>query len=219
MVQALRISQRHICTLILLNSLLLLACSQIIENEHETSNSILDVPYETCDNETYDISFEGIINALGYAFSPTNLPEHFIIKGISLDNRRRANLIYESSNATIVIAYPVNFDPLGSPTMRELGLTNPEDAVTSINLHESEAYLLKGGWSTDTIMAGPGIDPSDAVWDYKRSLSLYFDCSFNESPLTLVIQARFKDVAQEEPILIEEHLIRIAKSIARVQKP
>lgn len=65
--------------------------------------------------------------------------------------------------------------------MVELGLKNAADAVSEVKVGDIAGHIMRGGWSDETILAGPGIDPANARWDYERSLTVYFSCQGADS--------------------------------------
>jgi len=97
--------------------------------------------------------------------------------------------------------------------MVELGLIQPEDAVTEVSIDTIPGHLMRGGWSEQTILAGPGIDSSLAKWDYERSMTLFFNCDTAESEeVGIAIQA-IPDGAGN--LISQSDLVEVATSMFR----
>ena len=179
--------------------------------EPEPARSILT----SCETEAESPDLERISTSLGYAFSPRFIPDGFEHSSSTIDRRRRANLVYQDGQGILLIAYPVEFFMRGSPTMVELGLIQPADAISDVSVSGRGAHVMRGGWSENTILAGPGINPADARWDYERSLTLYFDCETEESQVVGVAVQSIPDAAGD--LISEADLIQVASSIRQRQ--
>lgn len=166
-----------------------------------------------CDTEGATSDLEKISASLGYAFSPAFIPGGFVHSGSSLDRRRRANLVYRKGQGIMLIAYPIEFFKEGSPTMLEIGLIQPADAISEVSIGGRNANVMRGGWSEETILAGPGIDPSNARWDYQRSLTLYFNCETDESQMVGVAIQSIPGASGE--LIPQSDLINVASSMLR----
>ena len=135
----------------------------------------------SCKAEQEPGNLESISTSLGYAISPTFLPEGFELSSSSLDTQHRASLVYRDGQGTMLIAYPVVFDRQQNPTMVELGLLRPADAISDVSVSGRDGHVTRGGWSDQTSLAGPGIIPTDALWDYQRPVNPFFDCGDDHS--------------------------------------
>ncbi|MCH8869012.1 MAG: hypothetical protein IIC23_03420 [Chloroflexi bacterium] len=169
----------------------------------------------SCETDQEPRDLESISASLGYAFEPTYVPDGFRHSGSSLDRRRRANLVYSNGQATMLIAYPVQFFREGSPTMVDLGLIQPADAVSDVSIGERGGHMLRGGWSELTILAGPGISPADARWDYQRSVTLFFDCETAESEVVGVAVQSIPGGTGD--LISDADLIKVASSMLRAR--
>ncbi|MDA0770282.1 MAG: hypothetical protein BZY79_01445 [SAR202 cluster bacterium Casp-Chloro-G4] len=168
-----------------------------------------------CNTELELHDLKSISASLGYAFEPTFIPEGFEHSSASLDRRQRANLVYRNGQGIMLIAYPVTFYKQGSPTMVELRLLQPADAISEVNIGGSVGNVMRGSWSERTILAGPGINPADAMWDYLRSLTIYFDCETDQSEVVgVAIQSIPGDTGD---LISEADLIQVASSMLRDQ--
>ena len=137
---------------------------------------------------------QGIANVaeqLGYALAPTFLPQGFTLAGVSGAPGSSITQIYQRTSAaprSIILAYPVEFSPDGASG--PLGWQRPDDALDELRLGDHAAYVMRGGWSDASIIAGPGLDPNDAEWDYDKSLALFFSCATDAGDrIALAIQA------------------------------
>ena len=158
----------------------------------------------------YDLG--DVLDRQGYALAPTALPQGFAFAGIS-SGLSFANQLYQNQERIITIAYPLQFDPEDSPVMRQLGILRPEGAIAELQFADQTAYAMIGGWSDATILAGPGINPSQAKWDYNRSLALFFKCGADDgAEIEVAVQAL---PSPDEWIGIAE-LVAIAQSLRRV---
>ena len=113
----------------------------------------------------------------------------------------------------MLIAYPVTFEPQGSPTMVDLGLIQPENAITEVSIDTLPGHLMRGGWSEQTILAGPGIDPSLAKWDYGRSITLFFNCDSARSEEVGIAIQSIPDKAGN--LISQSDLVQVATSMLR----
>ena len=141
-----------------------------------------------------DAPMQGIAKVsdeLGYALAPTFLPQGFTLAGVSGQKGSFFRQIYQQTGATsrnIIIAYPVEFSPDGAPD--PLGWQRPDDAIDELRLGDETAYVMRGGWSRASVIAGPGLNPNDAEWDYDMSLALFFSCATDDGDrIALAIQA------------------------------
>ena len=118
-------------------------------------------------------AIEEVIEDLGYALQPTSLPDGFSLAGAHSDSDE-VRQIYQNAEKNIIVAYPIEF----SPDIRTdtLGWERPEDAVNSVQIGDQTAYLMIGGWSDASIIAGPALRPDKAEWDYDKSVALFFRC-------------------------------------------
>ena len=137
---------------------------------------------------------QGVANVaeqLGYALAPTFLPQGFTLAGVSGAGSASVTQIYQQTGAatrSVIIAYPVEFSPDGASG--PLGWRRPHDALDELLLGDQPAYVMRGGWSDASIIAGPGLDPDDAEWDYDKSLALFFSCATDDGDrIPLAIQA------------------------------
>lgn len=173
------------------------------------------IPVTICGNTQELPGFGNVLEGIGYALVPTYLPEGFQTSGADI-NRGRARHIYGNAQNRLVIAYPVEYFPEGNPVMQTIGLFRPDDAVSEIDLNGQVAYLMRGGWSDATILAGPGIPPEQAEWDYDKSLTLFFDCQIPQiGSVGIAIQA----LNNAPEWLSGTEMIKIALSLAQVTEP
>ena len=140
-----------------------------------------------------DAPMQGIAKVsdeLGYALAPTFLPQGFTLAGVSGAGSAFTQIYQRTGAATrsIILAYPVEFSPDGASG--PLGWQRPEDALDELRLGDHPAYVMRGGWSDASIIAGPGLAPNDAEWDYDKSLALFFSCATDDGDrIDLAIQA------------------------------
>ena len=107
---------------------------------------------------------------LGYALRPSKLPAGFGFAGVSF-NDNEVRQVYQNGDKNIIIAYPTEFSPdVAGP----LGWKRPADAVSAISMGNDTAYLMIGGWSDASIIAGPALSPDKAEWDFDKSLAFFF---------------------------------------------
>lgn len=141
------------------------------------------------DTPTQEVA--NVADQLGYALSPTFLPSGFTLAGVSGAGSASVTQIYQQAGAatrSVIIAYPVEFTPDGASG--PLGWQRPHDALNELRLGDQAAYVMRGGWSDASIIAGPGLDPDDAEWDYDKSLALFFSCATDDGDrIALAIQA------------------------------
>lgn len=132
-----------------------------------------------------------VARQLGYALAPTFLPQGFTLAGVSGAGSASVTQIYQQTGVatrSVIIAYPVEFTPDGASG--PLGWQRPDDALDELRLGDQAAYVMRGGWSDASIIAGPGLDPKDAEWDYDKSLALFFSCATDDGDrIALAIQA------------------------------
>ena len=128
-----------------------------------------------------------VIDQLGFALQPSVLPDGFHLAGVS-SNNNEIRQIYQSASNNIIIAYPLEFSP--DNTLGPLGWERPEGAVNNLKIGDQTAYLMTGGWSDASIIAGPALSPDKAEWDYEKSLALFFTCrTDNGRNVDMAIQA------------------------------
>ena len=206
----------HLPSAVLSLVILLLMAGACSPRQQPIEQDETAVPSAVACNTAGDLrGLESISARLGYALEPTFIPAGFEHVGSSLDRRQRANLTYSDGQGVMLIAYPVTFYKEGSPTMAQLGLIQPADATRGVNVSSHGGQLMRGGWSEQTILAGPGIDPKDATWDYLRSLTLFFDCGTDKSE---VVGVAIQSIPGDASDLISEvDLIRVAASMMRTQ--
>ena len=210
------INRARLLTLALLGILLMAAAcsSQVPQEPQPTENAVPTTEVVvTCDPEQESLDLQKISSALGYAFEPTFIPAGFEFSSSSIDRRQRANLVYRGGQQIMLIAYPITFEPQGSPTMIQLGMIQPEDAITEISISTVPGHVMRGGWSERTILAGPGIDPSLAKWDYDRSMTLFFNCDYTESEEVGIAIQSIPD--GEGNLISQPDLVQVATSMFR----
>lgn len=152
-----------------------------------------------------------VVEQLGYAFMPTLLPPGFNLKGVS-SSHNTINQIYQNAEQSIIVAYPVEFSLQETPAMQLIGIQRPRDAINELRLGEQTAYIMAGGWSDATILAGPGISPNEAEWDYEKSLALFFSCRTDDEDVAIAIQA----LPSPAEWISEGELVGIAQSLRRI---
>ena len=143
----------------------------------------------TTAEDTDDIPQEigEVIDQLGFALQPSVLPDGFQLAGVS-SNNNEIRQIYRNASHNIIIAYPLEFSP--DNTLGPLGWERPEGAVNNLKIGDQTAYLMTGGWSDASIIAGPALSPGKAEWDYEKSLALFFTCrTDNGRNVDMAIQA------------------------------
>ena len=184
------------------------ASMTMIPTEQE---DILCVPFD--DDEKILPAIEEIIEEFGYAIQPTALPEGFMLAGVSsTDDEVRQ--IYQNAENNIIVAYPIEFSP--DTRTDPLGWERPEDAVSSMRIGDQTAYLMIGGWSDASIIAGPALKPDRAEWDYDKSVALFFTCRMdNGNGIGMAIQALpgpINWIDANEIVMIAQSLRRISRS-------
>lgn len=160
-----------------------------------------------------------IIEYLGYAFHPSELPGGFRLADISTSQNAVKQTYQSADNNLIEIAYPVGFSP--DEKVDSLGWTRPDDAVDPLIMGERTAYLMTGGWSYVSVLGGPAINPSDAVWDYNKSLTLFFTCRADDGrDIAMAIQAVQAIAALPEPIdwIDAGGIVELAQSLKRIRR-
>ena len=168
----------------------------------------------TTAEDTGDIPQEigEVIDQLGFALQPSVLPDGFQLAGVS-SNNNEIRQIYQSASNNIIIAYPLEFSP--DATSGPLGWERPEDAVNSLKIGDQTVYLMKGGWSDPSIIAGPALSPDKAEWDYEKSLALFFTCrTDNGRNVDMAIQALPGPIDWIDAVQIVE----IAQSLKRISR-
>lgn len=161
-------------------------------------------------------SLANVVERLGYALMPTLLPNGFAFAGISASGNAITQIYQQGGSAgspprNLILAYPVEFSPDGSSG--PLGWERPEDAVSELRLGNQTAYIMSGGWSDASIIAGPGLSPDKAEWDYDKSLALFFACRADDGDeISLAIQALPGPVDW----ISEREIVDIAHSLRRI---
>ena len=154
-------------------------------------------------------NLDKFVEKLGYALVPEYLPNGFQASNARMSGDRGV-IVFGDPDEKLLVAYPVSFSQEDSPLMKELGLTRPNDAVSRVEVGGRPAYLLRGGWSVETIMQGPGIDPDDAEWDYDVSLTLFFDQLLPEGEsIGVAVQA----LSKPSQWIADSEMIKIAESL------
>ena len=158
---------------------------------------------------------EEVVEERGYAFLPSELPEGFAFAGVS-STKDDVRQIYQSDGKNIIIAYPIEFSP--DTRTDPLGWERPQDAVSSLQVGNQTAYLMVGGWSDASIIAGPALQPDRAIWDYDKSLALFFTCQLaGGSSVGMAIQA---SQTSSEPInwIDSGDIASIAQSLKHISR-
>ena len=151
-----------------------------------------------------------VIEELGFAVRPFGLPAGFRLAGVS-SNKGEFRQIYASGARNIIVAYPIEFsaDARSGP----LGWERPEDAVSGVDVGGGAvAYLMVGGWSDASIIAGPALSPDRAEWDYEKSLALFFVCPGGGGDVPVAIQA----LPEPGGWIDADGLLDVARSLRRV---
>ena len=170
------------------------------------------------DMSTDDIppEVDEVIEQLGFAFQPSVLPSGFNLAGVSFNNDQ-VRQIYQSAEKNIIVAYPLEFSP--DTSSDPLGWERPQDAVSSLQIGDQTAYLMIGGWSDASIIAGPALKPDSAEWDYDKSLALFFTCRGDDGrDVAVAIQASQSSTG---PIgwIDANDIMEIAHSLKRISQP
>jgi hypothetical protein len=159
-------------------------------------------------------------DALGYGVAPTYLPDGFEFHSWKVDEPLSAALIYQSSTHLLLVSYPVTLSAgKESPLWENLGLDwqRPKDAVSQVEVDGQEAYLVRGGWSADTLNKLAKLDPGlrDHVpgWDYDSSLSLYFDYELPQGDSVGVRLA----TRRPAELIVTAEMIKIAESFRSLE--
>lgn len=172
---------------------------------------ILCAPFDPDENVLPAI--EEIIEDFGYAIQPTALPEGFMLAGVSSTDEE-VRQIYQNMDKNIIVAYPIDFSP--DTRTDPLGWERPEDATSSWQIGNQTAYLMIGGWSDASIIAGPALSPDRAEWDYDKSLALFFTCRVdNGRDVGMAIQALpgpIDWIDGSEIVMIAQSLRRLSRS-------
>lgn len=158
-------------------------------------------------------SLANVVERLGYALTPTLLPDGFAFAGVSASGDAITQIYQMGGSAprNLIIAYPVEFSPDGASG--PLGWERPPDAVTELRLGDQTAYIMSGGWSDASIIAGPALSPDKAEWDYAKSLALFFACrADDDAQINLAIQALPGPVDW----LSEREIVDVAHALRRI---
>ncbi len=161
-------------------------------------------------------SLANVVERLGYALMPTLLPNGFAFAGVSASGNAITQIYQQGGSAgspprNLILAYPVEFSPDGASG--PLGWERPEDAVSELRLGDQTAYIMSGGWSDASIIAGPGLSPDKAEWDYDKSLALFFACRADDGDeISLAIQALPGPVDW----ISEREIVDIAHALRRI---
>lgn len=161
-------------------------------------------------------SLANVVERLGYALMPTLLPDRFAFAGVSASGNAITQIYQQGGSAgspprNLILAYPVEFSPDGASG--PLGWERPEDAVSELRLGDQTAYIMSGGWSDASIIAGPGLSPDKAEWDYDKSLALFFACRADDGDeISLAIQALPGPVDW----ISEREIVDIAHALRRI---
>lgn len=158
-------------------------------------------------------SLANVVERLGYALTPTLLPDGFAFAGVSASGDAITQIYQMGGSAprNLILAYPVEFSPDGASG--PLGWERPPDAVTELRLGDQTAYIMSGGWSDASIIAGPALSPDKAEWDYAKSLALFFACrADDDAQINLAIQALPGPVDW----LSEREIVDIAHALRRI---
>lgn len=154
-----------------------------------------------------------IIEDFGYAIQPTALPEGFMLAGVSSTNDE-VRQIYQNAANNIIVAYPIEFSP--DTRTDPLGWERPEDALRSLQIGNQTTYLMIGGWSDASIIAGPALKPDRAEWDYDKSVALFFTCRADDGRgVGMAIQALpgpVNWIDANDIVMIAQSLRRISRS-------
>lgn len=162
-------------------------------------------------------SLANVVERLGYALMPTLLPDGFAFAGVSASGNAITQIYQQDGGSAgspprnLILAYPVEFSPDGASG--PLGWERPEEAVSELRLGNQTAYIMSGGWSDASIIAGPGLSPDKAEWDYDKSLALFLDCRADDGDeISLAIQALPGPVDW----ISEREIVDIAHALRRI---
>ena len=157
-----------------------------------------------------------VINELGFALEPSALPAGFRLAGVSSSNNE-VRQIYQNVDKNIIVAYPVDFSP--DSASDPLGWERPQDAVSGIRVGDQTAHLMIGGWSDASVIAGPALKPDRAVWDYDKSLALFFTCRV-ASGLSVAVAIQASQTSSEPITWIDAgKIVNMAQSMRRILGP
>lgn len=152
-----------------------------------------------------------VSDAFGYAIALTHPPEDFDFAGAKVAGEL-ARLTYVSGDKRLVVAYNLPFSAEDSPFMREIGLVRPTDALVTTTVNGQDANIMLGGWSDETIMQGPSVDPATAKWDYDKTLTVFFDYAIsNNKSVGVAVQA----LVRPSEWTTMDQMITIAESVAQ----
>lgn len=176
-----------------------------------------DVRCETADSaDGISPSIMEIIDHLEFALRPTALPDGFALAGVS-SGSGEAKLSYQNEDKYINIVYPVSFSP--KEANDSLGWKRPNDAVSELRLGDRTAHLMTGGWSDDSVLVGPALNPKEAEWDYDKSLTLFFTCRADEGQhISVAIQA-IKALPRSIDWIDTGKIVMIAQSLKQIPPP
>jgi hypothetical protein len=206
--------------------LIFAACSSQPESRQpaeseEATTDVPTVPRPTpvaaalCEDIEQSAVLNEVVRELGFALIPRYVPKG-IESGRTSVSGGQAHHVLQNPRGNLIIAYPVEFTPEDTPLMQELGMLRPSDALSKIGLSGETGYMMRGGWSDATIMAGPVAGAQQAEWDYGKSLTLFFDCQVADGrEVGVAIQA----LPNPSEWIAETELIKIALSLARVLPP
>lgn len=183
-------------------------------NTPTTAAPSIDVSAVRCGDASEPApSLANVVERLGYALTPTLLPDGFAFAGVSASGDAITQIYQMGGSAprNLILAYPVEFSPDGASG--PLGWERPPDAVTELRLGDQTAYIMSGGWSDASIIAGPALSPDKAEWDYAKSLALFFACrADDDAQINLAIQALPGPVDW----LSEREIVDIAHALRRI---
>ena len=190
------------------------AAPPLISEQPQREPPLLGKGQATCSDRSDLTEFGPISNRLGYALAPDRLPEGFENDRVGFSGGMAQISYDKAGRRQIIVAYPVNFGPEDNQLMQRMGLIRPNDAIDEARVGGETAYFMRGGWSDATVIAGPGIDPANAEWDYDKSLGLLFDCATPAgTTVRVAIQARPGPVTW----ISDEEMIGIAESFTLVE--
>jgi len=162
-------------------------------------------------------------DTLGYAVAPTYLPDGFTYQSWDQAGPLIATLTYQGANHQLFVFYPLEYSATGmsGPLWERLGLdwSRPVDAVSQVKVNGQTAYLVRGRWSAETLRLLERLDPDllskhTPVWDYKFTLSLYFEHTLSDgSPVGVRLDALMEPADWITPA----ELIKIAESFRSLE--
>ena len=166
-------------------------------------------------------SFDAVRENLGYALVPDYLPEGFKLYRVEgVGGRPLAELIYRGPSLTrsprwLSVSYPTSFSPEGYLVEGQAtSPKRPRDALAEVTVNGETAHLIRGQWSANTIMQGPGIDPSMAQWDYNVSLALFFDFQVTEEKR---VSVAIRAISDPSDWITEEEMVKVAESLKHTE--